>query len=125
MKKICTGRDIELDAEKDFNWKYKEREIRHSRCRSCLSRVSKQHSKDNKQSYIARNLIRGPLVLRVSCAILSRSFEKKCSTPAQSTIMAALAEFLGLAGFGQGKNAGDPGCQFGNRFVVCSVSTSF
>jgi deoxycytidylate deaminase len=54
MKKICPGCGKERDCEQDFNWKYKVRGIRHSRCRYCMSQVSKQHYQDNKQSYMAR-----------------------------------------------------------------------
>lgn len=62
MKKICTSCGLELDAEKEFNWKYKDRGVRHSRCKFCMSQVSKQHYKDNKRSYIDRNLVRKPLI---------------------------------------------------------------
>ncbi len=62
MEKICTHCGKELDAEQDFNWKYKDRGIRHSRCKFCQSQASKQHYENNKQSYIDRNLIRNPLV---------------------------------------------------------------
>ena len=62
MKKACTRCGLELDAEKDFNWKYKARGIRHSRCKSCMSQVCKQHYKENKPSYIERNRLRKPLV---------------------------------------------------------------
>jgi hypothetical protein len=54
MKKICTGCGMERDAEQDFSWKHKDRDIRHTRCKFCQSQVSKQHYKDNKQSYINR-----------------------------------------------------------------------
>lgn len=61
MKKFCSGCGQERD-EQDFNWKYKDRGIRQSRCKSCMSRVAKQHYKNNKQSYIDRNFSRRPLV---------------------------------------------------------------
>lgn len=54
MKKICAGCGEERDAEKDFNWKYKDRGIRSTRCKSCQSRISKCHYQENKQAYIAR-----------------------------------------------------------------------
>ena len=54
MKKICPGCGEERDAEQDFNWKYKDRGIRNTRCKFCQSRISKQHYKNNKQSYIDR-----------------------------------------------------------------------
>lgn len=54
MKKICPGCDEERDAEQDFNWKYKDRGIRNTRCKFCQSQISKQHYKNNKQSYIDR-----------------------------------------------------------------------
>ena len=62
MKKICTGCGEERDAEQDFNWKYRERGVRQSRCKYCMSQKSKRHYKANKQSYIRRNLIRNPLI---------------------------------------------------------------
>ncbi len=54
MKKICPGCGEERDAEHDFNWRHKERGIHHTRCKYCQSQVSKQHYKDNKQSYFDR-----------------------------------------------------------------------
>ena len=54
MKKICPGCGEERDAEHDFNWRHKERDIRHTRCKYCQSQVSKQHYKNNKQSYFDR-----------------------------------------------------------------------
>ena len=54
MKKICPGCGEERDAEKDFNWKYKDRGIRNTRCKFCQSQVSKQHYQQNKQSYMTR-----------------------------------------------------------------------
>ncbi len=58
MKKICTGCGVERDVEQVFTWKHKDRGIRHTRCKFCQSQVSKQHYKDNKQSYINRVRIR-------------------------------------------------------------------
>jgi hypothetical protein len=54
MKKICTGCGEERDAEKDFNWKYKGRGIRNTRCKICMAQASKQHYQENKQAYMAR-----------------------------------------------------------------------
>jgi hypothetical protein len=54
MKKICSGCSEERDAELDFSWKYKDRGIRNTRCKFCQSQVSKQHYKNNKQSYMNR-----------------------------------------------------------------------
>ena len=54
MKKICPGCGQERDTEHDFNWRHKERGIRHTRCKYCQAQVSKQHYKDNKQSYFDR-----------------------------------------------------------------------
>ena len=54
MKKICPGCGEERDTEHDFNWSHKERGIRHTRCKYCQAQVSKQHYKDNKQSYFDR-----------------------------------------------------------------------
>ncbi len=54
MKKICPSCGEERDAELDFSWKYKDRGIRNTRCRFCQSQVSKQHYKNNKQSYFDR-----------------------------------------------------------------------
>lgn len=62
MKKICPGCGEERDAELDFSWKYKDRGIRNTRCKSCQSRVSKEHYTNNKQSYIGRTRVREVLV---------------------------------------------------------------
>lgn len=62
MKKICSNCGQERDAEKDFSWKYKDRGIRNTRCRICQSQVSKQHYKNNKQSYVNRARARDVLV---------------------------------------------------------------
>lgn len=62
MKKICSGCGQERDAERDFSWKYKDRGIRNTRCRICQSQVSKQHYKNNKQSYVNRTRVRDVLV---------------------------------------------------------------
>lgn len=62
MKKICNGCGEERDVEEDFNWKYKDRGIRRSRCKYCQSQTSKQHYQTHKQSYIDRNLLRNPRV---------------------------------------------------------------
>lgn len=37
MNKICSSCGEERDAEQDFNWKYKDRGIRNTRCKSCQS----------------------------------------------------------------------------------------
>src|SRR5258708_21695369 len=63
MKKICSSCGEERDAEKDFNWKYKDRSIRQTRCKNCQSQVSKQHYKNNKQSYLDRVRTREVLVI--------------------------------------------------------------
>ena len=52
MKKICPDCGQECDAEQDFIWKYKDRGIRNTRCKFCQSQVSRQHYKNNKQSYL-------------------------------------------------------------------------
>lgn len=62
MKKICPNCGEERDAELDFSWKYKDRGIRNTRCRYCQSQVSKQHYKNNKQSYADRTRAREVLV---------------------------------------------------------------
>lgn len=58
MKKICTSCGQERDAEQDFNWKYKDRSMRNTRCKYCQSLVSKRHYQNNKQSYLDRARIR-------------------------------------------------------------------
>lgn len=63
MNKTCTGCGQERDAEKDFSWKYKDRGIRNTRCKFCQSEVSKEHYKQNKQSYMARIHARDDLVI--------------------------------------------------------------
>ena len=63
MKKICTCCKQERDAESDFNWRDKERSIRHVRCKYCQSQVSKQHYKNNKQSYFKRVRTREVLII--------------------------------------------------------------
>jgi len=62
MKKICPDCGQERDAERDFTWKYKDRGIRNTRCKFCQSKVSKQHYKNNKQSYLERARGRDVLV---------------------------------------------------------------
>ena len=62
MKKICNGCGEERDVEEDFKWKHKERGIRNSRCKFCQSKASKQHYRDNKQSYLDRNRVRNPQI---------------------------------------------------------------
>ncbi len=63
MKKICPGCGEERDIEEDFRWRDKHRGIRQTRCKHCQSQVSKQHYKDNKQSYIDRARTREVLVI--------------------------------------------------------------
>jgi hypothetical protein len=63
MKKICTGCGEERDAESGFNWKYKNRGVRHSRCKVCQSQISKRHYQRNKQSYIARSHARNEMTI--------------------------------------------------------------
>ncbi len=63
MKKICPGCGQERDAEQDFNWRHKERGIRQTQCKYCQSQVSKQHYKNNKQSYFDRVRTREVLVI--------------------------------------------------------------
>jgi hypothetical protein len=58
VKKICMACGEERDSEKDFNWEDKSRGVRQTRCKSCQSHVSKQHYKNNKQSYMDRARIR-------------------------------------------------------------------
>ncbi len=62
MKRICPNCNEERDAENDFNWKYKDRGIRHRRCKLCQSQVSKQHYTKNKQSYLDRARAREILI---------------------------------------------------------------
>lgn len=54
MKKICSGCSEERDVEQDFNWKVKNRGLRHTRCKYCQSLASKQHYKTHKQTYLER-----------------------------------------------------------------------
>jgi hypothetical protein len=54
MKKVCNGCGEERDDEQDFNWKYKDRGIRHSRCKYCMSQASRLHYQNNKSSYLTR-----------------------------------------------------------------------
>ena len=63
MKKICSSCSEERDAEQDFNWKYKARGIRNTRCKFCQSQVSKRHYEKNKQSYLNRARSREVLVI--------------------------------------------------------------
>ena len=63
MRKICTRCGQERDAEHDFNWKYKDRGIRHTRCKYCQSQISKQHYENNKQAYVARARASGSIVI--------------------------------------------------------------
>ncbi len=63
MKKICSGCGQERDDELDFSWKYKDRGIRSTRCKLCQSQISKQHYKNNKQSYFDRVRTREVLVI--------------------------------------------------------------
>ena len=63
MKRNCSGCGEERDSELDFNWKYKDRGIRHTRCKFCQSQVSKRHYKSNKQSYLDRVRTREALVV--------------------------------------------------------------
>ena len=63
MNKICTLCKQERDAESDFNWKYKERGIHHSRCKLCQSQLSKDHYEKNKQAYGARARVRDSIVI--------------------------------------------------------------
>ena len=64
MKKICPGCGEERDAKQDFNWGHKERGIRQTRCKFCQSQVSKQHYKNNKQSYFDCARTREVLVIK-------------------------------------------------------------
>ena len=54
MNKICSSCSLERDAEHDFTWKYKERNIRNTKCKFCQSLVSKQHYQNKKQAYLER-----------------------------------------------------------------------
>jgi hypothetical protein len=63
MKKVCSGCGEERDAELDFNWRYKDRGIRNTRCKFCQSKVSKRHYENNKPSYIGRARVRETLVI--------------------------------------------------------------
>lgn len=64
MKKTCTGCGEDRDSEQDFNWKYKHRGIRHSRCKYCMSQASKHHYQNNKYSYMTRIHMRDKEVLQ-------------------------------------------------------------
>ena len=64
MEKMCIGCGEERDGEKDFYWKYKDRGIRHSRCKYCQSQVCKQHYQNNKHSYMTRIHARDKKVLQ-------------------------------------------------------------
>jgi hypothetical protein len=55
MKKICNSCKEERDAENDFSWEYKSRDIRQKRCKYCQSELSKQHYQDNRQIYNERS----------------------------------------------------------------------
>jgi hypothetical protein len=57
---ICKVCNIAKD-ETEFNFKYKERGIRSSKCRPCQNAYSKQHYMDNKQVYIKRAAVRNKL----------------------------------------------------------------
>ena len=63
MKKICPGCGEERDIEQDFNWKYRDRGIRNTRCKICQSRVSKEHYRNHKQLQIGRVRAREVLVI--------------------------------------------------------------
>jgi hypothetical protein len=63
MKKICTNCGEERDGEQDFTWKYRDRGIRQTRCKFCLSQVSKEHYQNNKQSYLDRVRAREVLII--------------------------------------------------------------
>jgi hypothetical protein len=63
VEKICPGCGEVRDAEWDFNWRHKERGIRQTQCKYCLSQVSKRHYKNNKQSYLDRVRTREVLVI--------------------------------------------------------------
>jgi hypothetical protein len=66
MQKLCPGCKEERDAEHDFNWKYRNRGIRQTRCKYCQSQISKQHYKNNKQLYLDRVRIREIRVIEES-----------------------------------------------------------
>ena len=61
--KICTLCKQERDAEHDFNWKDRNRGVRHSRCKFCQSQLSKDHYEKNKQAYSARARARGSIII--------------------------------------------------------------
>ena len=63
MNKICTGCNQKRDTGQDFNWKYKERGIRHSHCKFCQSQLSKKHYENNKQAYVARARASGSIII--------------------------------------------------------------
>ncbi len=54
MKKICRNCGEERDAEKDFSWKNKEKEIRQTWCKACLTEANSTHYRNNKQLYLGR-----------------------------------------------------------------------
>ncbi|MFL5653130.1 MAG: hypothetical protein ACJ8CB_02965 [Ktedonobacteraceae bacterium] len=54
MKKICPGCGEERDAEKDFSWKNRMKEIRQNWCKACLAEVNSTHYQNNKQAYLDR-----------------------------------------------------------------------
>jgi len=52
--KICRKCNLPKDAEKDFNWRNKEKGYRHSTCKDCWKLYVKDHYKKNKSVYITR-----------------------------------------------------------------------
>lgn len=64
MKKICSKCGEERDAEEDFSWKYKDRGIRQTHCKSCQSQTGKRHYQNNKQRYYERGHARNALIIK-------------------------------------------------------------
>lgn len=63
MKKFCVCCGMERDADKDFNWEYKNRGKRQARCKYCQSELSKLHYQNNKGIYNERTRTRKAQVL--------------------------------------------------------------
>ena len=59
MKKICTCRSLERDAEKDFRWEYKDRGILMTRCKYCQSELGSP-SYPPRQLHIKRAALSHP-----------------------------------------------------------------
>jgi len=52
--KTCSGCHVTKPIE-EFNFKYRDRGVRHSYCRECGKTLTRSHYKRNKRSYLDRN----------------------------------------------------------------------